>query len=186
MNNNNQLQIRTEILLYISFPGHQTKDVICSFSPLPSFPLLSFIYPSSVFSFLPSPSLFFSSSFLLLFPPPPPFLFPSLSLLFSLPLLCCLVITVSDNMHFLQPLPGPRGDTHRSWQMLTHIWVATDAGSHLSCLFTLGVGQQYPGPSPPLSPCQVCFVTSTWFRHVSLFCQVPAPLSLSTSLGRNS
>ena len=37
MNKNNQLRIRTEILLYISFPGHQTKDVICSFSPLPSF-----------------------------------------------------------------------------------------------------------------------------------------------------
>ena len=68
MNKNNQLRIRTEILLYISFPGHQTKDVICSFSPLPSFPRLSFIYPSSVFPFLPSPSLFFSSSFLL-FPP---------------------------------------------------------------------------------------------------------------------
>lgn len=56
--------------------------------PLPSFlPLLSSSPP------LP-PSLLFSSP-------------PSLSF-FSPPLLCCLVITDSDNVHFLQPLPGPR------------------------------------------------------------------------------
>ena len=101
MNKNNQLQIRTEILLYISFPGHQTKDLVCSFSPLLFFssPVRHLCSPS----FFPSPSLFFSSS-----SPFPPFLFPSLSLLFSPPLLCCLVITDSDNVHFLQPLPGLR------------------------------------------------------------------------------